>query len=204
VSAAPGKPAFSDSGKSLPPGQRRPAAACSAAPSQASKWPKKRQSAHGMQVARKAYTKRVLRQLCRQTGISTESNGERMNIIGNTFSLHEKALGMRSQRMEVLSRNIANADTPNFKAQDIDFRQVLKDTQDTTMRTTDAAHIPMGDIANGSGLKYRTPFNVAFDGNTVELPVEQAKFGQYAAEYQTTLSILESRISGIRKALRGD
>ena len=59
-----------------------------------------------------------------------------MNIIDNTFSLHEKALGMRSQRMEVLSRNIANADTPNFKAQDIDFRQVLKDTQDTSMRTT--------------------------------------------------------------------
>ena len=127
-----------------------------------------------------------------------------MNLIDNAFSLHEKALGVRSQRMEVLSRNIANADTPNFKAQDIDFRQVLKDTQDTTMRTTDSAHIPVGDIANGSGLKYRTPFNVAFDGNTVELPVEQAKYGQYAADYQTTLSILENRISGIRKALRGD
>ena len=127
-----------------------------------------------------------------------------MNLIDNAFSLHEKALGMRSQRMEVLSRNIANADTPNYKAQDIDFRQLLKDTQDSTLRTTDAANIPMGDVASASGLKYRTPFNVAFDGNTVELPVEQAKYGQYAAEDQTTLSILESRIGGIRKALRGD
>jgi flagellar basal-body rod protein FlgB len=45
---------------------------------------------------------------------------------------------------------------------------------------------------------------VAFDGNTVELPVEQAKYGQSAADYQATLSILENRISGIRKALRGD
>jgi flagellar basal-body rod protein FlgB len=127
-----------------------------------------------------------------------------MNMIDSAFSLHEKALGVRSQRMEILSRNIANADTPNFKAQDIDFKQVLRDTQDTAMRTTDAVHFPAGDIASGNGLKYRTPFNVAFDGNTVELPVEQAKFGQYAADYQTTLSILESRISGIRKALRGD
>ena len=127
-----------------------------------------------------------------------------MNILDNTFSLHEKALGMRSQRMEVLSRNIANADTPNYKAQDIDFRQVLKDTQDTAMRTTDTAHFAVGEIDNGTGLKYRTPFNVAFDGNTVELPVEQSKYGQYAADYQTTLSILENRISGIRKALRGD
>ena len=89
-------------------------------------------------------------------------------------------------------------------AQDIDFRQVLKDTQDTALRTTNAVHIPIGEFDNGNGLKYRTPFNVAFDGNTVELPVEQAKFGQYAADYQTTLSILENRISGIRKALRGD
>ena len=127
-----------------------------------------------------------------------------MNIIGNTFSLHEKALGMRSQRMEVLSRNIANADTPNFKAQDIDFRQVLKDTQDTRMRTTDAAHIPLGDVGGGNGLKYRTPFNVAFDGNTVELTVEQAKYGQSAGDYQATLNFLEQRVSGIRKALRGE
>jgi flagellar basal-body rod protein FlgB len=62
----------------------------------------------------------------------------------------------------------------------------------------------MAETSAGGDLKYRIPFNVAFDGNTVELPVEQAKFGQYAAEYQTTLSILENRISGIRKALRGD
>jgi flagellar basal-body rod protein FlgB len=127
-----------------------------------------------------------------------------MNFIDRAFTLNEKSLSVRAQRMEVLSRNIANADTPNFKAQDIDFRQVLKDTQDTRMRTTDTAHIPIGDPGDASGLKYRTPFNVAFDGNTVELSVEQAKFGQYAAEYQTTLSILENRISGIRKALRGD
>ena len=87
-------------------------------------------------------------------------------------------------------------------AQDIDFRQVLKDTQDTALRTTNAVHIPIGEFDNGNGLKYRTPFNVAFDGNTVELPVEQAKFGQYAADYQTTLSILENRISGIPQAAR--
>ena len=127
-----------------------------------------------------------------------------LSNLTNGLDFQAKALLIRADRQRVIASNIANADTPNFKAQDIDFRQVLKDTQDTRMRTTDAAHIPLGDIANGSGLKYRTPFNVAFDGNTVELPVEQAKFGQYAADYQTTLSILENRISGIRKALRGD
>ena len=127
-----------------------------------------------------------------------------MNFIDKTFAGHEQALALRSQRMEVLSRNIANADTPAFKAQDIDFKQVLKSTQDSPLRTTDARHIEQPPDDAVSGLKYRIPFNVSFDGNTVELPVEQAKFGQSASEYQTTLSILESRISGVRKALRGD
>jgi len=127
-----------------------------------------------------------------------------MSFIDRAFAVHERALALRSQRMEVLSRNIANADTPSFKAQDIDFKQVLRNTQETTLKTTDARHITQAPDESADGLKYRIPFNVAFDGNTVELPVEQAKFGQSAAEYQTTLSILESRISGVRKALRGD
>ena len=127
-----------------------------------------------------------------------------MNMIDKALGMHEQALGVRSKRMEVLSRNIANADTPAFKAQDIDFRQVLKETESTAMQTTHTNHIGQGEDGSPGGLKYRVPFNVAFDGNTVELSVEQAKFGQSAADYQTTLSILENRIGGIRKALRGD
>ena len=127
-----------------------------------------------------------------------------MNFIDKAFSSHEKTLALRSQRMEILSRNIANADTPNFKAQDIDFKQVLKAAESTQMKTTQAGHISEAQSEADKGLKFRIPFNVAFDGNTVELPVEQAKFGQSAADYQATLSILENRISGIRKALRGD
>ena len=127
-----------------------------------------------------------------------------MNFIDKAFSVHEKAIGLRNQRLEVLSRNIANADTPNFKARDIDFKQMFKDTQDSALNATHSRHIEAAETSADKGLKYRIPFNAAMDGNTVELPVEQAKFGQYAADYQATLSILENRISGIRKALRGD
>ncbi len=127
-----------------------------------------------------------------------------MNFIDNAFSANEKSLAVRAQRMEVLARNIANADTPQFKAQDIDFKQVMKFAAEGPVVTTNSKHLVEGPDQTTDGLKYRVPFNVSFDGNTVELPVEQAKYGQYAAEYQTTLAILESRISGIRKALRGD
>lgn len=127
-----------------------------------------------------------------------------MNLFSNAFGIHEKALQVRSQRMEVLARNIANADTPNFKAQDLDFRQLLQGAQDSNLQLTKAGHTNQTPEDSRNGLKYRVPYNTSFDGNTVELPVEQAKYGQYAADYQTTLSILENRIGGIRKALRGE
>ena len=127
-----------------------------------------------------------------------------MNMIDNALGIHAQALGLRSKRMDVLARNIANADTPHFKAKDVDFRSVLKRTQEATLNTTSNLHMPLPMDENPGGEKYRVPFNASFDGNTVEMNVEQAKFGQAAADYQATLNILESRIGGIRKALRGD
>jgi flagellar basal-body rod protein FlgB len=126
-----------------------------------------------------------------------------MKILDNALGVHAKALSARSERLEVLARNIANADTPNFKARDFDFKQVMREVQDEAMVTTQAGHLSQGE-SDPVGLKYRTPFNTAFDGNTVELTVEQAKYGQSAGEYQATLNFLEQRVSGIRKALRGE
>ena len=127
-----------------------------------------------------------------------------MNLIDNALGVHAQALGLRSKRMELLARNIANADTPHFKAKDIDFRSVLKQTREDALNSTHNMHMKIAMEEDSSGEKYRVPFNASFDGNTVEMNVEQAKFGQVAADYQTTLNILENRVSGIRRALRGD
>ena len=127
-----------------------------------------------------------------------------MNMIDNALGVHAQALGLRSKRMEVLARNIANADTPHFKAKDIDFRSVLKQSREDALNSTHNQHMKIAMEEDSSGEKYRVPFNASFDGNTVEMNVEQAKFGQVAADYQTTLNILENRVSGIRRALRGD
>jgi len=130
-----------------------------------------------------------------------------MNLLERTFGVHAQALQVRSQRMEVLAQNIANADTPNFKARDIDFRAVLNGVQgsDLEIAATRQGHYNAGEVtSDGSGLLYRVPFNTAFDGNTVELSVEQAQYGKAAADYQATLQFLENDISGLRKALRGE
>ena len=128
-----------------------------------------------------------------------------MKIFDNTFAQAQTMLSLRGQRMEVLSRNIANADTPNFKAQDLDFQDVLKNVGSTTsIKATHQNHISNNAFKGSAEMVYTVPFNSSVDGNTVELSVEQAKYGKAAAQYQATLRFLEGEISGIRKALRGE
>jgi flagellar basal-body rod protein FlgB len=129
-----------------------------------------------------------------------------MKLLEETFGLHERALSVRSRRLELLARNIANADTPHFKAQDLDFKALLQQATASpeSMATTHRLHFPAGEHPAAHGVKYRIPFNTSMDGNTVELSVEQAHYGKAAADYQATLSFLENRVSGIRKALRGE
>lgn len=129
-----------------------------------------------------------------------------MNVLNGALGIHEQALSVRSKRLEVLSQNIANADTPGYKARDVDFRHVLADVarSENAMRATQDMHFKIGEHTNADGMRYRTPFNTSFDGNTVEMSVEQAHYGKAAAEYQATLNFLENRIGSIRKALRGE
>jgi flagellar basal-body rod protein FlgB len=127
-----------------------------------------------------------------------------MDLFTNAFGIHERALQVRSQRLEVLASNIANADTPNYKAQDIDFKAMLKEASREYISATHSKHYAGLEEAPDNGMRYRTPFNSSFDGNTVEINVEQAQFGKAAGDYQATLNFLENRISGIRKALKGE
>ncbi|MDP4609394.1 MAG: flagellar basal body rod protein FlgB [Burkholderiaceae bacterium] len=127
-----------------------------------------------------------------------------MDLLNNALGIHERALHARSQRLELLAQNIANADTPHFKARDIDFKKVMAGQMDQPMQATNSQHFSAGELPSNDGLVYRVPFNTSFDGNTVEMSVEQSNYGKASADYQATLSFLESRVSGIRKALRGE
>lgn len=126
------------------------------------------------------------------------------------LGVHEQALYTRARRTEILGANMANTDTPGYKARDIDFREVLADTQGANGRElstarTDSAHMAVGAGAGtaDSALKYRNPYQPSEDGNTVELHVEQANFADNAIRYQATLTFLGSKFSGIKTALTG-
>ncbi len=131
--------------------------------------------------------------------------------LDKAFGVHEAALRLRAERTQVLANNIANADTPGYKARDIDFRSALSRAMDggaASLKTTDKGHMSAASgltVANGQvELMYREPNQPALDGNTVEAHVEQAEFARNALEYQASLKFLEGKSKGLIKALKGE
>lgn len=128
------------------------------------------------------------------------------------FGVQAAALKLRAQRHEVLAENLANADTPNFKARDMDFKSAMQQVQGQSasgqlgMARTHAGHLAGGGGSGGTGseLLYRVPFNPSLDGNTVESQVEQAKFAENSVNYQASLNFLGGRITSLIGAIRGE
>ena len=129
------------------------------------------------------------------------------------FSIHDDAMILRAGRASILASNIANADTPNYKARDVDFRQIMqsldKGTRNQlTLSGTHRDHISLapagGGNINGQTLQYRNPLHASLDGNTVDTQVEQARFGENSLLYQTSFTFLNGRIQGLMKALKGE
>ena len=120
------------------------------------------------------------------------------------LGIHPQALAMRERRGEVLAANLANADTPGYKARDMDFKSILKQNIPLaqTMERTQAGHFESQQLLE-SRVMYRNPSQVSLDGNTVEANVEQAKYAENAVQYQASLQFISSKFSGLMMALRG-
>src|SRR3546814_12975689 len=110
-----------------------------------------------------------------------------MDVLDKYFGVHGDALALRSKRLEMLASNIANAATPGFKARDIDFAAELKRAEGggAGLQATSVAHIAEGTPGFGGDALYRIPVQSSLDGNTVELSVEQTKFGEKAVQYRS-------------------
>lgn len=123
------------------------------------------------------------------------------------LGVHPNAMLIRSQRAQVLATNIANADTPGYKAKDIDFAKELKAAKSNqlsgnTMVRTNERHIAGGTKHTGGGELFRVPNQTdTGDGNSVDIQVERNLYTQNAMEYQASLQFLSSKFKGLNKAL---
>ena len=130
--------------------------------------------------------------------------------IDKHLGVHAQALNLRSRRTELLAANLANADTPGYRARDIDFKSALAQASGNAqpgvqLQTTNAAHIGPKQVNGGPApeLKYRTPLAPSLDGNTVDAQLEQAAFAENTVRYQATLQFLNSKFRGLLTAITG-
>jgi len=124
----------------------------------------------------------------------------------NALGIHPQALALREKRSEVLASNLANADTPGYKARDLDFQAVLKKTmpQSNALERTQEGHFSPNDRLLGATMMFRNPNQPSLDGNTVESHIEQAKYSENAVQYQASLRFINGRFNGLMSALRGE
>jgi len=131
--------------------------------------------------------------------------------INEQFDLHSRVLGLANQRLELLADNVANADTPNYKARDIDFRSAMASASqpggpggELPLAATRPGHQQVGGAGpNSTNPLYRVPDQPSLDGNTVDSQKENAAIAETSVRYQATLTFLSSRIRGLRDAITG-
>jgi len=120
--------------------------------------------------------------------------------VNNALDFQQLALGLRAHRQQVLAGNIANADTPNYKARDFDFSTALKDAVagrsggSLPMTTTASGHLAGSLESSSARLLYRTPTQASADGNTVDMDVERAQFSENAVQYEAGLTFITHQV----------
>jgi flagellar basal-body rod protein FlgB len=120
---------------------------------------------------------------------------------------HDKALLVRSRRAELLASNIANGDTPGYKARDIDFKAALANIQNQGnqgLKLTHSNHIQLSSQIAGTDVQYRIPNQSSLDGNTVDSQLEKSAFAENALRYQASLTFLDMKFKGLKAALKGE
>jgi flagellar basal-body rod protein FlgB len=131
--------------------------------------------------------------------------------LDNALNFNREALNLLSERQKILANNIANADTPNFKARDVDFASELKlavskgrvSSGGLGLAVTSERHIAMQPHQRAvHDLKYRVPDQVSLDGNTVDMDRERSAFTDNAVRYQTSLTMMNSQLNRIKSAMQ--
>lgn len=130
--------------------------------------------------------------------------------LDEALRFHQAALSLRAARQELISSNIANADTPNYKARDIDFASALQNAM-----AGSAAKLPMavsspqhlegnaGSAVLGAQVMYRRPDQPSADGNTVNMDVERAQSADNALRYEASVKFVSDELKDMLAALQG-
>lgn len=129
-----------------------------------------------------------------------------MSSLAQSLAVMSKALNVRTQRHQILASNIANADTPGYKARDLDFAQAMQGAlagrgQGVALARTSGRHLEGGGGGVSPDVYYRKETQSSVDGNTVDMDVERAQISENALQYQILTRLISDRFQGMRTAL---
>ncbi len=126
------------------------------------------------------------------------------------FQFQQAALNLRAARQELMASNIANADTPNYKAKDIDFASALQGAlsgsgQKMPVAVTSPGHLAgaTGESVMGAPVQYVNPLQPSADGNTVDMDVQRSQFADNALHYEASLTFISNDVKNVLAALQG-
>lgn len=123
------------------------------------------------------------------------------------FGIAERGLQLAEERSVLITNNLVNSSTPNYKARDIDFHQALasaSNANSSSLTKTNAMHLSAADDFGGETLMYRIPMQKSLDGNTVDPEVERKNFIENAMRYQVSLTFIQNKSDEIHKAIKGE
>ena len=154
-----------------------------------------------------------------------------LDRLDKEFAFGREALDVRAYRQELLSSNIANADTPGYKARDVEFSSALAGalkqgggassnatlkmaqpvsvSASGSMAVTSKGHMSGTSTLAASGgstddygkLAYRVPSQPSLDGNTVDLDAERVQFADNALHFEAGMTVLSSQIKSMLSAI---
>lgn len=130
--------------------------------------------------------------------------------LDDMLRFQQTALSLRAARQELLASNIANADTPNYKARDIDFASALRNalagtSTELPVEQTSPMHLEgkAGGAILGAPVMYRKPVQPSADGNTVDMDVERAQFADNALRYEASVRFVSEQLKATLAAIQG-
>jgi flagellar basal-body rod protein FlgB len=138
-----------------------------------------------------------------------------LNKLDSALDFHQTALRVRGQRQELIAANIANADTPNFKARDIDFKAAMQNAlggnENASFNVTKTSNqhidgtVTKGVSSNlGSGEPlFRPIIQGSVDGNTVDMDVERNQFADNGIRYEASLTMINGQLKKLLTAIQG-
>ncbi len=132
-----------------------------------------------------------------------------VNKLDEALRFNQTALSLRGARQELLASNVANADTPGYKARDIDFASALQNALSGSsaklpMVTSSGMHLEgnAGNSVMGAPVLYRRPDQMSADGNTVNMDMERAQAADNALHYEVGVVFVNAQLKNMTTALQ--